>query len=69
MFPPNWNLVARIRALFDSWRPAEPPPVDPLAPVREPKWRNPGGRTSSAAVPEPIPEQFVSANAVRRERT
>ncbi|HTI36791.1 MAG TPA: hypothetical protein VL484_04460 [Vicinamibacterales bacterium] len=66
MFPPDWNLVARIRALFDAWRPAEPP-VDPLAPVREPKWRDPGGRSSAIAVPEPEPDEFVLAGAGRRK--
>ena len=63
----DWNLVARIRVLFDSWRPAEPPPVEPLAPVREPKWRDPGGRSSGIAVPEPEPDEFVMASAVRRK--
>jgi len=65
MFPPAWNLVARIRALFDRWRPAEPP-VDPLAPVREPRWRRPGGRSSSVAVAEPEDESCVAATATRR---
>lgn len=63
MFEPNWNLVARICALFGARRPADPPPVDPLAPVREPKWRNPGGGSSSIAVPEPEPDEYVMAGA------
>jgi len=67
MFGHDWSLLARIRALFASWRPAEPPPVDPPAPVREPKWRDPGGRSSSVAVPEPEPDEFVMATAVRRK--
>ena len=68
MFRFNRNFLTRARALFDRWRPAEPP-ADPLIAVREPKWRNPGGRSSGVAVPEPEPDEFVSASAVARKHT
>ena len=52
------RLAARL--LF---RPGSPdgPPQDPYAAVREPRRRNPGGRSSAIALAEPEPPSVVRA--------
>jgi hypothetical protein len=43
-----------VVALLNRFRPFRPP-QDPYAAVREPRRRNPGGRSSAVAVAEPEP--------------
>lgn len=44
------SLAARLRHRLESWG---PPPDEPYSPVREPRSRTPGGRSSAVAVAEP----------------
>ena len=49
-----------IAALLNRPRPFSPP-EDPYAAVREPRRRNPSGRSSAVAVAEPEPRKHVRA--------
>ena len=51
-----------IAALLNRFRPFKPP-HDPYAGVRQPRRRDPGGRSSAIAVAEPEPRTHVSAVA------
>jgi len=57
MFP---FIRRAIAALLNRLRPFRPP-QDPYAAVREPRRRNPGGRTSAVALAEPEPQRRVRA--------
>ncbi len=61
------DLLARARALLNKCL-AGDPPEEPLTAVREPRWKRPGGRSSSIAMAEPEPDECVTANGVQSTR-
>lgn len=63
MFDYLKSLASRLRRRWGG--PFPPPFVDPEVGVREPRKRGPGGRSSSAAVPEPFEGVSVSAHGSR----
>jgi hypothetical protein len=56
-----------IAALLNRHRPFSPPD-DPYAPVREPRPRNPSGRSSAVALAEPEARTRVTAVATSENR-
>jgi hypothetical protein len=61
-----FEFVRRVvRALLDRRR----PPEDPYAAVREPRRRNPGGRSSAIALEEPEAWTRVRAVGTSEART
>lgn len=62
MFRFVWRMIARFLN-----RPSGLPP-DPYAPVRVPRGRRPGGRSSAVAVAEPETPNFVRALGTSRPR-
>lgn len=64
MFPFVRRMVA---ALLNRLRPFRPP-EDPYAAVREPRRRNPSGRTSAVALAEPEPPKRVRVAGTERTR-
>ena len=63
-----FQFVRRVfAALLNRLRPFSPP-EDPLAAVREPRRRNPGGRSSAVALAEPEPRQRVGAGGISETR-
>jgi hypothetical protein len=64
-----FHVVRRvIAALMNRLRPFSPP-QDPHAAVREPRRRNPSGRSSAVAVTEPEPMTRVRAVGTSVPRT
>jgi hypothetical protein len=57
-----------VAALLNRPGPSRPP-EDPYAAVREPRRRNPGGRSSAVALAEPEPRKRVLAVGTRGTRT
>ena len=58
---------AVLTQLLSRWSPL--PPEEPDAGVPVPRWRRPGGRSSTIALMEPEPPQDVHAiGAVSRDR-
>jgi hypothetical protein len=64
-----FQFVRRVvAALRNRLRPFSPP-QEPYAGVREPRGRNPGGRSSAVALAEPEPRKRVRAVGASGSRT
>jgi len=64
-----FQFVRRVvAALLSKFRPFSPPD-DPYAAVREPRRRNPSGRSSTVALAEPEPRRRVQAGGTSATRS
>jgi hypothetical protein len=56
-----FELIRRLTVALQHRRRPFGPPEDPYAAVREPRRRNPGGRSCAIALAEPEARTFVRA--------